>query len=214
MFAGDLECLQPIVEMRETQASWEEQDVLDDQPKAQPEAQAQIVFQEGTEDLAQIQRASNLWETNPEEESVVTEAIPGPSSAPADIVWPAKVPPRRAPVSQPDISELLEMLKTISEKVDAFLCLNTIPALSFVPLVKNVKPEHYFEMRSTVEQVLHSFSQPREEASFQGPYVPPPGPPLNYPKYVHYPEQQHKTYPYIPPSYPSSFEKATSRSAT
>ncbi|XP_073467133.1 uncharacterized protein [Aquarana catesbeiana] len=180
MFAKDLDFLQPIVEMRETEASWEEQDVMDDQLEAQPEDQAQISLEEGPEDLSQIQSSSNLWETNPDEQSA--EAIPGPSSAPAHIALPAKVPRRRPPLSQPDISErLLEMLKNMSEKVDAFLCPDTILALSFVPLIKKVKPERYFEMRSTIEQVLHSFSEPREEASFQVPYVPPPRPPLNYP---------------------------------
>ncbi|PIO13855.1 hypothetical protein AB205_0181290 [Aquarana catesbeiana] len=212
MFAKDLDFLQPIVEMRETEASWEEQDVMDVQLEAQPEAQDQICVEEGPEDLSQIQTSSNLWETNTDEQSAVAEAIPGPSSAPANIVLPAKVPRRRPPLSQPDIGEhLLEMLKNMSEKVDAFLCPDTILALSFVPLIKKVKPERYFEMRRIIEQVLHSFSEPREEASFQVPYVPPPRPPLNYPRYVHYPEQHHQPYPYNPPSYPSSFEKATSR---
>ncbi|XP_077330915.1 uncharacterized protein LOC143973906 [Lithobates pipiens] len=147
MFARDFDFLQLIVEMRETEASWEEQDVMEDQPESQPEAQAQIEFQEGTEDLSQIQSSSNLWETNPDEQSAVAEAIPGPSSAPADIVLPAKVPRRRAAQSQSDISEhLLEILKTMSEKVDAFLCPDTILALSFVPLIKKVPPESYFEM--------------------------------------------------------------------
>ncbi|PIO39158.1 hypothetical protein AB205_0209010 [Aquarana catesbeiana] len=130
MFAGDLEFLQPILEMRETQASWEEQDVLEDQA----EAQDQIGLQEGTEDLAQIQIASNLRATNPEEEFAVAEAILGPSNAPADIGRPAKVPWRRAPVSQPDISErLLEMLKTLSEKVDAFFMTGYYTGAQFCP---------------------------------------------------------------------------------
>ncbi|PIO37102.1 hypothetical protein AB205_0213760 [Aquarana catesbeiana] len=188
MFARDLDFLQPIVEMRETEASWEEQDVMDDQLEGQPEAQAQISFEEGTKDFTQIQSSLNLWERNPDEQSAVAEAIPGPSSAPTHIVLPAKVPQRRPPLLQPDVSErLLEMLKNMSEKVDAFLCPDTILAFSFVPLIKKVKPERYFEMRSTIEQLLHS-SQPREEASFKAPYVPPPRPPLNYPRYVHYPE--------------------------
>ncbi|PIO27677.1 hypothetical protein AB205_0127790 [Aquarana catesbeiana] len=51
MFAKDLDFLQPIVEMMETEASWEEQDVMDDQLEAKPEAQAQINLEEGTEDL-------------------------------------------------------------------------------------------------------------------------------------------------------------------
>ncbi|PIO11172.1 hypothetical protein AB205_0147550 [Aquarana catesbeiana] len=63
-FAKDLDFLQPIVEMRETEASWEEQDVMDDQLEAQPEAQAQICLEEGPEDLSQSQTSSNLWETN------------------------------------------------------------------------------------------------------------------------------------------------------
>ncbi|PIO31517.1 hypothetical protein AB205_0045460 [Aquarana catesbeiana] len=111
MFDKDLDFLQPIVDMRETEASWEEQDVMDDQS----EAQAQISLEEGPEDLSQIQRSSNLWETNPDEQSAVAEAIPGPSSAPADVVLPAKVPRRGPPLSQPDISERL--LRNIEKHV-------------------------------------------------------------------------------------------------
>ncbi|PIO37030.1 hypothetical protein AB205_0004820, partial [Aquarana catesbeiana] len=76
--SGSGKFIQPILEMRETQASWEEQDILEDQA----EAQEQIGIKEGTEDQSQIQISSNLWAPNPEEESAVPKAIPGPSYDP------------------------------------------------------------------------------------------------------------------------------------
>ncbi|XP_040210565.1 uncharacterized protein LOC120941310 [Rana temporaria] len=212
MYAEDLAFLKPLIEMRETEASWDEQDVLEDQPESQSEAQSvPAVCIDPNEEIPEMPLGSDLWVTNPETDSGLPEPMPGPSSAPTTIARPAKVARKRTPVSQMDISErLLEMLQQMAGKVDAFLCPATILALNFVPLIKKVLPERYLEMRTTVEHVLQSFTVPSEQHTLERPYVTKETTHIHLPMSGQYPDPGNQPYPYVPPSYTSSFQEPTS----
>lgn len=95
------------------------------------------------------------------------------------------------PVEEDHTKNLLQIVSGIGQQIDAQRCPHTLFAQSLVPLLKEVKPERYFDMRMAVQHCIHSF------ASKESPLTP------NY-------RPMHSAPSFAPNPYPSSFHESPS----
>ncbi|PIO30897.1 hypothetical protein AB205_0124100, partial [Aquarana catesbeiana] len=143
-FARYMDFLKPFLELRITEASWEEEE---DEHAATGEAievQALSFTQEQDNEDTDISRPSSRGQSQTstsrrKQSSRAAEQIEGSDQT----------------------NKSLHVVSGITEQIHAQRCPHTMFAISLVPLLKEDLPDLYFDMRIAVQHCIHSFSMPR-----------------------------------------------------
>ncbi|XP_073467300.1 uncharacterized protein [Aquarana catesbeiana] len=176
VFARYLEFLKPVLELRSTQASWEQEED-DEEEEEEGEAMACSNADLSLEQHALAESLSPPSSPHlPEPRGAEPSTSTSRSHRSTALSRRSSTRPRRVE-NMDRAHRLLNIVSRISEQMDAQRCPDTLFALSLVPLFKEVIPDRYFEMRTAVQKCIHSFSFPRQlsiqtkEASYAPPTV-------------------------------------------
>ncbi|XP_077345472.1 uncharacterized protein LOC143989270 [Lithobates pipiens] len=179
VLARYLEFLKPVLELRSTQASWEQEEDEDDDDDDDEEEEGEAMVCSNAElSLEQHALAKSLTPPSsphlPEPKGAEPSTSTSGSHRSTALSRRSATRPRRAE-NMDRAHSLLNIVSGISEQMNAQRCPDTLFALSLVPLFKEVIPDRYFEMRMAVQNCIHSFSFPRQLSiqTKEASYVPP-----------------------------------------
>ncbi|PIO23474.1 hypothetical protein AB205_0143640 [Aquarana catesbeiana] len=167
-FARYMDFLKPVLELRNTEASWEEEG-------EEEEAHAPSVDDDEGVSFACTNQKDSSMELQGELIEVHESSAQERDNEVTDVSTPSSRRQRQASAShrkkssraaeqvedQDQTNKLLNIVLGITEQIDAQRCPHTMFAISLVPLLKEVLPDHYFNMRIAVPHCIHSFTVPR-----------------------------------------------------
>ncbi|PIO15428.1 hypothetical protein AB205_0088150 [Aquarana catesbeiana] len=168
-FARYLDFRKPVLELRNTEASWEEEE-------EEGEEHAAIVdVDEGVSFACTNIKDSSSMEVEGDAIEVHESSTQEQDNGDTDISTPSNRRQRQTSTSrrkrssraaeqvedQDETNKLLNIVSGITEQINVQRCPHTMFALSLVPLLKDVLPDHYFNMRIAVQHCIHSFTMPR-----------------------------------------------------
>ncbi|XP_077343900.1 uncharacterized protein LOC143988310 [Lithobates pipiens] len=166
-----MDFLKPVLELRNTEASWEEEEK--EEEEEEEEHAASVDDEEGVSFACTYHEESSM-ELQGEQSELHESSTQEPDNEDSNISTPSIRRPRQTSTSrrkksraveqveeQDQTKKLLHIVSGITEQIDAQRCPHTLFAISLVPLLKEVLPDQYFNMRIAVEHCIHSFTVPR-----------------------------------------------------
>ncbi|XP_073488852.1 uncharacterized protein [Aquarana catesbeiana] len=167
-FARYLDFLKPVLELRNTEASWEEEEEEGEEHAAIVDVDEGVSFAcQNIEESSSIEvegDAIDAHESSTQEQDNESTDISTPSNRRKKLTSTSrrKRSSRAAEQvkEQDETNQLLNIVSGITEQMDVQRCPHTMFALSLVPLLKEVLPEKYFNMRIAVQHCIHSFTIP------------------------------------------------------
>ncbi|PIO41262.1 hypothetical protein AB205_0152150, partial [Aquarana catesbeiana] len=167
-FARYLDFLKPVLELRNTEASWEEEEEEGEEHAAIVDVDEGVSFAcTNIEDSSSMEvegDAIDVHESSTQEQDNEDTDISTPSSRrQMQTSTSRRKRSSRAAEQvegQDETNKLLNIVSGITEQIAVQRCPHTMFALSLVPLLKEVLPDHYFNMRIAVQHCIHSFTMP------------------------------------------------------
>ncbi|PIO12105.1 hypothetical protein AB205_0180160 [Aquarana catesbeiana] len=165
-----MDFLKPVLELRNTEANWEEEE----EEGEEEAAHAPSVDDDGVSFACTNQEDSSM-ELQGELIEVHESSAQERDNEDTDVSTPSSRRQRQASAShrkkssrvaeqvedQDQTNKLLNIVSGITEQIDAQRCPHTMFAISLVPLLKELLPDHYFNMKIAVQHCIHSFTVPR-----------------------------------------------------
>ncbi|PIO11307.1 hypothetical protein AB205_0159930, partial [Aquarana catesbeiana] len=182
--AGDLDFLKPVLEMLETQASWEDSTqgwTQEDESEEAAAAEKQEQFQDNVDKELFVDESRSTTNSMNEE-----DAEPGPSNVSRPLQRSSRGSAR--PVKPMD--KILDVVSQMSTKIAENQCEDTAFLTVILGICKQVPPEKKYALRMALMSTAQSFVG--EWPTTSSPYMQPPLP--QYPPYQQYPHFQSTQY--------------------
>ncbi|PIO24478.1 hypothetical protein AB205_0058280, partial [Aquarana catesbeiana] len=171
-FARYMDFLKPVLELRNKEASWEEEE---EEEEGEEEEHAPSVDDNEGVSFACTNQEDSSMEVQGELIEVHESSAQEPDNEDTDVSTPSSRRQRQASTfcrkkssraaeqveDQDQTKKLLHIVSGITEQIDTQRCPHTMFVISLVPLLKEVLPDHYFNMRIAVQHCIHSFTVPR-----------------------------------------------------
>ncbi|PIO30898.1 hypothetical protein AB205_0124100, partial [Aquarana catesbeiana] len=170
-FARYMDFLKPFLELRITEASWEEEE---DEHAATVDS-ATVDVEEGISfactnredstmevqgEAIEVQALSFTQEQDNEDTDISRPSSRGQSQTSTSRRKQSSRAAEQIEGSD-QTNKSLHVVSGITEQIHAQRCPHTMFAISLVPLLKEDLPDLYFDMRIAVQHCIHSFSMPR-----------------------------------------------------